>query len=1174
MVSVALFALVGFFTVGNVEDRAMFFDPEGRPFYLRGCGTVNKALDHAPELLRRCGFNAVAQPAQSMRGRGFAWTYNFNVGRRFMEKGPDFVRRNSDGHGFPNVNHPDFERFVSDFIKANMGDKKDEPMLLGYFIDNELAFDMAKPEEIERYFAVTSRAIREADPNHMLLGCRFMGGKTSSDAKVWEECGKVCDVVSVNIYPKIDLYRRRIYVHDVYFGGDGHEIDVVDLLPKLSARCQRPVIVTEWSFPALDTPFPNTVGGGCRVDTQDDRARASALFVMHLYSIKCLPGYFYFRWYDCDSWSKERTNYGLVSDDGEPYEQLVKAFEKVQGRFGDYFGKPPPKKREWPSLPRPFGELAARLARPGAVPSWPDSLDFPRESFTSLPISGRRAIAVWAKNGKRPKPFIHVKGTPLGDEQRWLMRYKPWPNDACFLEDGSYFGFAAPPQSDYASVKLYMTKKGTVNSDISMRDGEGCFGFLVWGRGGRREYESELSELRRDWEQVIAFGATNGHPTVVETSLTRSHGALSIAGDAPCVEAKTSPDGRNRIEYNEGSIMVSRDGKTLFGPQPISMSLDRGEARVELVARDDGVAYRFVSDVDGEITVNDETCALVFPSADTEIWAGYNWCDNPKDPKQDKLQHGCASIYTKTTPGEFAPDGRRIAYLPLTVRFDDGTTVLFSESDLRDYAGLHLRRDGGETRRLDGMFGRYPVREKEWTAPRNYRRVRDRENWIVKTAGRRTFPWRVFAIASTPAALMEQRLVYDLASPSQGDFSWVKTGPCAWDWWSKWHLDDVPFNPGVNTETYMHYADFAAEFGLSWMLVDEGWKQGDDLYAETPGFDLDAILSHAAVRNVRVMLWTAWRSIDGRQDEYFRHFAKRGVKGFKIDFMERDDAEMMCFMEETLNVAAKYRLCIDFHGCGKPTGLERTYPNLVGIEGVHGLELMKLSFAKDDDFPAHDCQVAFTRAPLGMVDYTPGAMMNRTRGEWRPNNENPASQGTRVHQMALYTMFPVPLQMLCDSPSRYRMNPDCTRFIASVPTVWDETKGLAGEIGKFAVVARRKGDEWWAGAITDWSPRTLALDTSFLGSGEWNVEIFCDAEDSASMPERWARRSRRICAGEKIQMELAPGGGWTARFSPISRHGVFLEADTFARTSFVSKRGCYRRGKWNGRSGVQKRGNQ
>ena len=623
-------------------------------------------------------------------------------------------------------------------------------------------------------------------------------------------------------------------------------------------------------------------------------------------------------------------------------------------------------------------------------------------------------------------------------------------------------------------------------------------------------------------------------------------GAWWIAGQMSGGEEKVSPDGRNRIEYRDGSITVSRDGKTLFGPQPISLSLDRGEAGVELVARDDGVAYRFVSDIDGEVTVNDETCALVFPCADTEIWTGYNWRDNPKDPKQDKLQHGCASIYTKTTPGEFAPDGRRIAYLPLTVRFDDGTTVLFSEADLRDYAGLHLRRSGSETRRLDAVFGKYPVREKEWTAPRNYRRVRDRESWIVKTSGRRTFPWRVFAIAPTPAALMEQRLVYDLATSAQGDYSWVKPGPCAWDWWSKWHLEGVPFSPGVNTETYRHYADFAAEFALPWMLVDEGWNSGDDLYAETPGYDLDAVLSHAAARNVRVMLWTPWRSIDGRQEEYFSHFAKRGVKGFKIDFIERDDAEVVRFMEETLKVASRHRLCIDFHGCGKPTGLERTYPNLVGVEGVHGLELMKLAFAKDDDFPAHDCQVAFTRAPLGMVDYTPGAMMNRTRGEWLPDDSNPASQGTRVHQMALYTMFPVPLQMLCDSPSRYRRNSDCTRFIASVPTVWDETKGLAGEIGKYAAVARRKGDEWWVGAITDWSSRALSIDTFFLGAGEWKVEIFSDAEDSASVPERWTKCSRRLRAGEKIQVDLAPGGGWTARFSPVSRQGVFLEAEAFS----------------------------
>jgi len=538
----AILAIAGFFTVGRVDDRAMFFDPEGHPFYLRGCGTVDKALDHAPELLMRCGFNAVAQPAQAMRGRGFAWTYNFNVGRRFMEKGPEFVRRNSGGHGFPNVSHPDFEKFVADFIRTNLGDKKDDPMLLGYFIDNELAFDMAEPWEIERYFAVTSRAIREVDPNHLLLGCRFMGGKITSNAKVWEECGKVCDVVSVNIYPMVDLYRRRIYVHDVYFGGDGREIDVVDLLPKLSARCKRPVIVTEWSFPALDTPLPNLVGGGCRVDTQDERARASALFILQLYSVKCMPGYFYFRWYDCDPWSEERTNYGLVSDEGVPYEPLVKAFEKVQGGFDYYFDKPPPKRREWPSLPRPFGELAARLARPGEVPSWPERVEFPLESFDSHPIGGRRAIAVWAKDGKRPSSHFRIKGTPIDDGQRWLMRYKPWPNDACFTEDGSFFGFAAPPQSDYASVKLYITKKGTVNSDISMRDGEGCFGFVLWGRGGRREYECELDELRRDWNRVVEDSNLPG--TCVPRDCGRA-GCASLPDDQPNLGTPPVPSFRD-----------------------------------------------------------------------------------------------------------------------------------------------------------------------------------------------------------------------------------------------------------------------------------------------------------------------------------------------------------------------------------------------------------------------------------------------------------------------------------------------------------------------------------------------------------------------------------------------------------------------------------------------------
>jgi alpha-glucosidase len=256
-------------------------------------------------------------------------------------------------------------------------------------------------------------------------------------------------------------------------------------------------------------------------------------------------------------------------------------------------------------------------------------------------------------------------------------------------------------------------------------------------------------------------------------------------------------------------VTVSRDGRVLFGPQRVELLLDKGKARVELIARNDGVAYRFVTDEDGEIIVKDEICELLFPNPYAEIWVAYNWQDRPNDLKQDKLQHGCASLYTKTTPGKFIPDGRRIAYLPLTLKFQNGTTVLFSESDLRDYAGMHLIRKSDQNRRLDAVFGKFPVREKEWKATKHYRRVRARENYIVKTNGRRTFPWRVFAIADRPIDIVSQRIVSDLASPSIGDFSWVRPGVCAWEWWSAWHLDDVSFKPGVNTATYKAYIDFA-----------------------------------------------------------------------------------------------------------------------------------------------------------------------------------------------------------------------------------------------------------------------------------------------------------------------------------------------------------------------------
>lgn len=506
MMTFVLLAVAGFFAVGKSGDHAMFVDPSGRDFYLRGCGTLTCALEKAPDLLRHCGFNAIAQPADEMKDKGFVWTYNFNVARSFAGKGPEYVRKNGEGHIWPNVLHPDFEEYVRTFISKRIADKRNDPKLLGYFIDNELSFDLASDEEIERYFEVTTRTIRELDPNHLILGCRFMGGKITSNAKVWETCGRCCDVVSINIYPALDLYRRRIYVHDVYFGGDGHEIDVTDLLPKLSARAGKPVIVTEWSFPALDTPFPNLVGGGCRVDTQKERAAASALFARQLYSVKCSPGYIYFRWYDTDDWSKERTNYGLVSNAGVPYEPLVKAFAEVQGKFDKYFALPPPTPREWPALTNDFFRLTKALDHPGATPQWPDEVEIPREAFDTRPIVGRQAIAIRNRTDKSPRLFFRIKGDPQEDPQRWIMRYKPWPNDAIFLEDGRYFGFVALPQSDYTSVKLYKRKDGGVGSEVRLREGGSVgMGFLLWGVGTRADFEAEVAALRRDWRKATGL---------------------------------------------------------------------------------------------------------------------------------------------------------------------------------------------------------------------------------------------------------------------------------------------------------------------------------------------------------------------------------------------------------------------------------------------------------------------------------------------------------------------------------------------------------------------------------------------------------------------------------------------------------------------------------------------
>ena len=389
----------------------------------------------------------------------------------------------------------------------------------------------------------------------------------------------------------------------------------------------------------------------------------------------------------------------------------------------------------------------------------------------------------------------------------------------------------------------------------------------------------------------------------------------------------------------------------------------------------------------------------------------------------------------------------------------------------------------------------------------------------------------MFILAPSAAKLCEADIPYALATPCAlaGDLSWIKPGKVAWDWWNNWNVSGVKFRAGCNTKTYEYYIDFAKEQKVEYVIFDEGWSVKLKIMEINPEVDVPHLVKYANSRGVGIILWCSWPQLVGRQHEVFRKYAGLGVKGFKIDFMDRDDAFLVSYLEETARIAADYHLVIDYHGMYKPTGLSRTYPNILNYEGVHGLECMK--WEKDTDFPANDLKAFFTRMTAGPMDYTPGAMINMTKKQFRPSYDLPGSQGTRVHQMALMSLYEAPLQMLCDSPTQYLRNQECFAFMAAVPTTWDETIGLAGDVDRYAVTARRKDDVWYVAAIGSWEPQEIKIDTAFLGEGPWKVEIFKDGINADRDATDYEHRFETISAGEKLTLRLAPGGGWTARFT-------------------------------------------
>lgn len=556
----------------------------------------------------------------------------------------------------------------------------------------------------------------------------------------------------------------------------------------------------------------------------------------------------------------------------------------------------------------------------------------------------------------------------------------------------------------------------------------------------------------------------------------------------------------------------------------------RGNYSVTFRAYNDGTAYRFATSMRDSIQVENEEAPFNF-AKDFQAIVPYVRVENLAS-FEPQFWNSFENTYTHTTISKL--ESSRLMFLPLVVEVDNGKKVCITEADLEDYPGMYLNHKSGQTG-LAAVYPAYPKEEEQGGHNNLQMIVTEREDYIARTKGSRSFPWRVMVISTEDRQLADSDMVYKLASPSRvADISWIKPGKVAWDWWNDWNLFGVDFETGVNNETYKYYIDFAAEHGIGYVILDEGWSvNGEaDLMQVVPEIDLPELTSYAKQKGVDIVLWVGYHAFERDMANVCKHYADMGVKGFKVDFMDRDDQEVMNFFYKAAELAAENHLFLDFHGAFKPAGLQRTYPNVLNFEGVHGLEQMKWSPPSVDQV-TYDVTIPFIRMLAGPMDYTQGAMRNATRQNYHPVNSEPMSQGTRCRQLAEYVIFESPFNMLCDDPTAYMEEPECTKFIASVPTIWDETHALDGKIAEYVAIARQKGDDWYVGALTNWDAREMTLDLSFLGDGNYQAEIFKDGINADRIARDFQQETIRLPTNKQLKISMAPGGGFVARIYEV-----------------------------------------
>ena len=542
-------------------------------------------------------------------------------------------------------------------------------------------------------------------------------------------------------------------------------------------------------------------------------------------------------------------------------------------------------------------------------------------------------------------------------------------------------------------------------------------------------------------------------------------------------------------------------------------------------AYEDGVAYRFISDLKKPFMVESEQAVFNLPN-NPKVFAA-----TPKGRKIDGVENQYHSSFQNTYRHvELSKwDKSRLAFLPVLSESKNGKKVCITEADLLNYPGMFLKVSSDNK----GFYGEFAAYPKDISVEVRGLKgmVKTPEPYIAKVEGKTVFPWRVMVISEKDTDLLCSDMVYKLATPAaEADYSWIKPGKVAWDWWNDWNLYGVDFRAGVNTETYKYYIDFASKFGIEYVILDEGWAVAGpaDLFQIVPEIDMEELIRYADSKKVGLILWAGYRAFDLDMERVCKHYSAMGIKGFKIDFMDRDEQYMVDFNRRCAETGAKYKLLIDLHGTHKPTGLQRTYPNAINFEGVHGLEEMKWAQPGTDQV-TYDVTMPFIRMVAGPLDYTQGAMNNANKENFKAVYSEPMSQGTRCRQLAQYIIFDSPLNMLCDAPTNYLKEAECTKFIAAIPTVWEETKALCGEVGKYLAMARQKNDVWYVGALTNWDSRDMELDLSFLGEGEYKAEIFEDGINADRVGKDYKRKVIPVPADRRLKIHMVSGGGHVMR---------------------------------------------